>query len=89
MRLNQGGFIPGPSELRLPLSDDECVLDPKGRCQRTDDRHHYEMGEIHVADRVEPVDYIRTCVHRHTEPVVSGGEVVARLCLTCDEQLRP
>ena len=29
------------------------------------------------------------CYHEQTEPVVSGGQVVAHLCLDCSEQLPP
>lgn len=29
------------------------------------------------------------CQHANVEPVESGGEVVARLCTDCDEQLDP
>ena len=34
------------------------------------------------------VNHVRgRCKHLETVPVVTGGEVVARLCLTCDQQL--
>ena len=47
----------------------------------------YETAEIHVSGREEPIAYIRTCLHANTEPVETGGETVAHLCLDCDAQL--
>jgi hypothetical protein len=33
-------------------------------------------------------DELRQCRHVNTTDVVSSGELVARLCLDCDEQLQ-
>ncbi len=39
------------------------------------------MGDEHMT-------YVKgPCRHTEVEPVISGGETVAHLCLTCDQQL--
>lgn len=57
--------------------DHATALDPRWRWQ-----------EIH--QHGGPSIFVKVgCNHLETEPVESGGQVVARLCLTCDQQLPP
>lgn len=56
----------------------ELELDPR-----------WEWHEIHSMDGTEPIYRKGNCNHLEIEPVVSGGETVAQLCLTCDAQLPP
>lgn len=47
----------------------------------------WEWTEVRIWDG-RHVHHIRgRCNHLETVPVETGGEVVARLCLTCDQQL--
>ena len=49
----------------------------------------WEWSEHRRLCDVEPT-YIKVrCRHLDVVPVDSGGEVVAGLCLTCDQQLSP
>jgi hypothetical protein len=42
---------------------------------------------IEVRSFSRPTRYIRgQCRHTELVPVASGGELVAKLCLTCDQQ---
>lgn len=47
----------------------------------------YEWDTVEDARGLQ-VRHVRgRCLHADVVPVESGGEVVARLCLTCDAQL--
>lgn len=61
-------------------ADDGVQLDPR-----------WEWAELHVPESAAAVAWIRVaCRHLETVPVqLVTGEVVARLCLTCDGQLPP
>lgn len=53
-------------------------LAPRSVMER--ERHRLEWKQVHD-------DQAKRCRHREAVPVESGGETVAHLCLTCDEQL--
>lgn len=69
------------------VDDDECTPDPTtGACSRTDDAHLYEVLVLRTWTG-DPVHRRGRCLHRHVVEVETGGEVVAQLCPTCDQQL--
>lgn len=47
----------------------------------------WEWVEIWRFGEVNPVHVRGRCNHLDLVPVEAGGEVVAHLCLTCDQQL--
>ncbi len=49
----------------------------------------YEWTEAYKVGSHQPYYIQGRCKHLETVPVYSDGDLVARLCVTCDSQLLP
>ena len=88
MSYARGGYLPPQRD--FSLDPEECVLDRRLRCTRTDDAHHRsDPVEVRRLGDAEPSYIWGPCIHRHVVPVESSvdGEIIAHLCLHCDAQL--